>query len=103
MDYLSGDYKWAIGNIWGPIKRIFGPKYDFLGPKKHPLLNGHHVLATTGKSCAKKKVPFSQININLLANSGVFLDLFSVIPARTRSVVNVSHFFGGPDGTTRFC
>ena len=28
---------------------------------------------------------------------------FSVIPARTRSVVNVSHFFGGPDGTTRFC
>ena len=26
-----------------------------------PLLRAHHVLATTGKSCSKKKVAFAQI------------------------------------------
>ena len=44
-------------------KRIFGPK-------KYTLLNSNHVLATTGKSCANKKVPFFQINFSILANFG---------------------------------
>ena len=35
--------------------RNFGPK------KKEPLLGIHHVLATTGKSCSKKKSAFAQI------------------------------------------
>ena len=35
--------------------RIFRPKIEFSGPKKHPLLNSDHVLATNGKSCANKK------------------------------------------------
>ena len=46
--------------------RIFGAK------KKHPLLSSNHVLATTGQSCAKEKVPFSQINISLLADFGCY-------------------------------
>ena len=46
--------------------RIFGAK------KKHPLLNSNHVLARTGQSCAKEKVPFSQINISLLADFGCY-------------------------------
>ena len=29
--------------------------------KKHSLLDPNHVLATTGKSCSKKKVAFAQI------------------------------------------
>ena len=42
--------------------RIFGPKTEVLGPKKkEPLLGIHHVLATTGKSCSKKKSAFAQI------------------------------------------
>ena len=41
---------------------IFWPKTEILGPKKrHSLLGIHHVLATTGKSCSKKKGPFAQI------------------------------------------
>jgi hypothetical protein len=46
--------------------RIFGAK------KKSSLFNRSHVLATTGQSCQKKKVPFSQMNISLLANFGIF-------------------------------
>ena len=46
--------------------RIFGAK------KKHPLLDSNHVLATTGQSCAKEKVAFSQINISLLADFGCY-------------------------------
>ena len=42
--------------------RIFGPKTKILGPKKRDsLLDSNHVLATTGKSCSKKKVAFAQI------------------------------------------
>ena len=42
--------------------RIFGPKTEILGPKKEvPLFNSNHVLATTGKSCTKKKSAFAQI------------------------------------------
>ena len=36
------------------------------------LLDRSHVPATTGQSCQKKKVPFSQMNISLLANFGLF-------------------------------
>ena len=42
-------------------KRIFGPKTVNFGPKKGSLLTPDHVPATTGKSCQKKKVAFSQI------------------------------------------
>ena len=35
---------------------------SFFGPKKRGrLFNPNHVLATTGKSCSKKKGPFAQI------------------------------------------
>ena len=42
--------------------RIFGPKTEILGPKKRKsLFARNHVLATTGKSCSKKKSAFAQI------------------------------------------
>jgi len=49
-----------IGVVWQKLdfwakNRNFGPK------KRHPLLGIHHVLATTGKSCSKKKSAFAQI------------------------------------------
>jgi len=41
---------------------IFWPKTEILGPKKgESLLYPNHVLATTEKSCSKKKVAFAQI------------------------------------------
>ena len=56
---------------------VLQQKTDFLAQilifkKKDPLLNGHHVLAMTNQSCAKKIVPFSQINISILAEFGCF-------------------------------
>ena len=52
----------------GPKFRFLAQKSDFwtqnrnFGPKKrHTLLDSNHVLATTGKSCSKKKGPFAQI------------------------------------------
>ena len=101
-----------IGVVWQKSdflakNRDFGPK------KKRSPLQPNHVLATTGKSCSKKKVAFSQINISLLRNFGCFFWVkcifgqkkhfsaehkngrFSVIPARTRSVVILGHFFDG--------
>ena len=100
---------------------LSGRNPNFWGQKKHTLLNGNHVPATTGQSCTKEKVPFSQINISLLGDFGCFFGekkngflpvvcfsakrkngLFSVIPAGTWSVVNVGHFLGGPDGPTKF-
>ena len=49
-----------LGDFWGKThflakNRNFGPK------KKEPLFNPNHVLATTEKSCSKKKVAFAQI------------------------------------------
>ena len=42
--------------------RIFWPKTEIFRPKKrHTLLYSNHDLATTEKSCAKKKRPFAQI------------------------------------------
>ena len=73
----------------------------------------------TGHSCAEKKEPFSKINISLLANFGCFFfgekngilaknhflaqrknGSFSVVPAGTRPIVILGHFFDGPP--TRF-
>jgi len=49
-----------IGVVWQKLD--FWAKNQNFGPKKEvPLLVTHHVLATTGKSCSKKKVAFAQI------------------------------------------
>ena len=63
MKRLSKGYKPAVDKIRGRMAKIgfFGPKNEISGPKKHKLLNSNHVLATTGKSCSKKKVAFAQI------------------------------------------
>ena len=45
---------WKKLDFWAK-NRNFGPK------KKESLFNSNHVLATTGKSCSKKKVAFAQI------------------------------------------
>ena len=68
MNRLSEVYKRAVDQNWGCMAKI-----RISGPKKHILLSGHHVLAATGKSSAKKKVPFSKIDISLLRNVVVFL------------------------------
>ena len=53
---------------------IFWQKTKILGPKKkESLFDRNHVLATTGKSCSKKKVVVSKKNISLLRNFGCFL------------------------------
>ena len=47
----------SYGQNW-----IFLAKNQNFGPKKkEPLFDRNHVLATTGKSCSKKKVAFAQI------------------------------------------
>ena len=49
-----------IGVVWQ--KSDFWTKNRNFGPKKRePLLYFNHVLATTGKSCSKKKSAFAQI------------------------------------------
>ena len=72
MDRLSQGYKakgpWQkFGVVWQKME--FWAEIRVFGPKKRPLLDYSHVLATTRKSCANKKVPFSQIDISLLASS----------------------------------
>ena len=49
------------GYIHSPTIQILDCYPEILGPKKRSLLNGNHVLATTGKSCSKKKSAFVQI------------------------------------------
>ena len=51
-------------------KTDFRAEIRIFRAKKNSLLDSNHVLATTGQSCQKKKVPFSQMNISLLANFG---------------------------------
>ena len=76
-------------------KLDFWAKNQNLGPKKrHSLLVIHHVLATTGKSCSKKKSAFAQIIKRGKRKNA----RFSVIPSRTGSVVLLGHFFDGLDG-----
>ena len=74
IDRLAEGYKRVIDEIKGPTaKRGFsGRSPIFWAQKKRSLLDRNHVLAMTGQSCAKKKVPVSQINISLLANFGRF-------------------------------
>ena len=54
----------SLTKIWVVWQKsdFFAKNRDF-GPKKGPLLYSNHVLATTGKSCSKKKVAFAQIII----------------------------------------
>ena len=75
MKRLSEGYKRAVDQNWGHMAKngIFGQKPRFWAQKKHTLLNSNHVLATTGKSCSKKKVAFSQIYITLLRYFCCFL------------------------------
>ena len=58
MNGHSEGYKQAVDQNWGRMANIFWPKTKISGTKKTPLLDSNHVLATTGKSCANKKVPF---------------------------------------------
>ena len=68
IDHLAKGYKRVIDEIRGPMsKNGFGAVIRIFG-----LLNSNHVLATTRQSCAKEKVPFSQINISLLADFWCF-------------------------------
>ena len=49
-----------IGVIWQ--KSDFWTKYRDYGPKKNvTLFQVHHVLATIGKSCSKKKSAFAEM------------------------------------------
>ena len=52
---------WQKSDFWTK-NRDFGPK------KKRSLPRIHHVLATPGKSCSKKKVAFAQIKNIILGN-----------------------------------
>ena len=54
-------------------KTDFGPKTEYSGPKKRPLLNSDHVLATNGKSCANKKSTLFQNEYQSLGKFWVFL------------------------------
>ena len=51
-------YKWVIVQNRGHMAKIgfFGQKPKFWAKKRHSLFNPNHVLATTEKSCSKKKV-----------------------------------------------
>ena len=68
IDRLFEGYKRAIDKIRGPIAKrgFFGPNPSFWSQNKRSLFHRNHVPATTRQSCAKKKIPFSQINISLL-------------------------------------
>ena len=60
--------------------RIFRPKIEFSGPKKHPLLNSDHVRATT--VVQTKKYPFpKQISVfwQILGVIGLF-GIFDPMP-----------------------
>ena len=74
MNLLSEGYQRAVDQNWGHMANIgyLGQKRRFWAQKKRSLLAGHDVLATTGKSCSKKKVPFSKIDISLFKKFGCF-------------------------------
>ena len=59
----SEGYKRTVDQNWGRMAKIgfLDQKPKFWAQKKDSLLGIHHVLATTGKSCSKKKVAFAQI------------------------------------------
>ena len=61
-------YKRAVDKTWGRMaKNGFSGQKTLTSTMRKNATN--YVLATTGKSCANKKVPFSQIDISLLASS----------------------------------
>ena len=45
----------------GIVIGFLDQKPKFWAQKRHTLFNSNHVLATTGKSCSKKKSAFAQI------------------------------------------
>merc|ERR1712209_34485 len=66
-----------IGVVWQKLdfwakNRNFGPK------KRRSLFYSNHVLATTGKSCSKKKSAFAQITKGGNVILGYFLGLTPV-------------------------
>merc|ERR1719195_564109 len=61
---------WQKSDFWAK-NRNFGPK------KRHSLFNSNHVLATTEKSCSKKKGPFAQI---IKGGNVILGDFFGVRP-----------------------
>ena len=66
IDHLAEGYKRAIDKIWGPTaKNGFLGRYPIFWLKKRSLLDGNHVLATARQSCAREKVPLTQINVSL--------------------------------------
>ena len=86
MNRPSEGYKWAIDQNWGRMAKVgfLDQKPRFRAQKKVTLFEIHHVLATPGKSCSKKKVAFAQIII-------------------TQNIIfNLGHFFDGPDGSPEF-
>ena len=122
MNGHSEGYKWIIDQNWGRMAKIgiFGQKPRFCAQKKESLLNGNHVLATTGKSCSKKKIGFFPNECQSLKKFWVIFWVktlfwpknhfsakrknvrFSVIPAQTGSIVILGHYFDGPDCSTKF-
>ena len=81
-----------IGVVWQ--KSDFLAKNWNFGPKKrHTLFNSNHVLATTGKSCSKKKVAFAQIMITQNIILGNFYALFPQIFVGQNSLLrNITRF-----------
>ena len=65
-------YKRPVDDNGGNIsKTVLQAKIrNFWPKKKHTLLYSNLVQATTGQSCQKEKVPFSQMNISLLGYLG---------------------------------
>ena len=60
MPWAKNGSSTKIGVVWQ--KSDFWAKNQNFGPKKkEPLFARNHVLATTGKSCSKKKSAFAQI------------------------------------------
>ena len=75
IDRLAEGYKRTIDEIWGPIEKkndFFGKNPNFGAKKEHTHLSPNHVLAMTKQSSTKKKVPFPQINVSLLADFECF-------------------------------
>ena len=82
--------------------------------RKYTYTKKYNVLPTTGKNCANKKVPFSQINISLLANFECFLEENAFLDKKFFSAkCKNGRFFRnsgrdqvrchcGPDGPTKF-
>ena len=59
IDRLAEDFNWTTDEICGPIAKTEFPRQNpNFWVKKHTLLNGHHVLATTRQNVQRKKYHF---------------------------------------------